>query len=662
MSSYKRALLATALSVLAIALLLVLRNLGSDERLEQRTVGADKHYTGSWYFPRGGPYVLGFESTAPARLFVDEKLVASGQGQTLERVVFQAGSYPVRVETAGDYRLLWHPPGRRGPPEYVPASSLSAKSEAAVFESPGRSIADGCYALAILAVLLALAVFLARPRVSDIDRKQLFATCGVFAVALLIRLIGLNDAGQTWDEDVNWSAGRNYISNILSLDFSESSWRWNYEHPPVMKYLAGIGAQFSDSYTVSRAISAVLVSLACALLVPIGKRLYNLRVGALAAALAAFTPHVIGHSMVVGHEAPTMFFWTLAIWLSLRAHEPSPDPFRLHKRFAVLGLVIGLAVFSRYINGLLAPLVGVILLVQAPPDQRVKTLRLGISIIPLVAVITCFLVWPRMWSDAFVHLEESWAKLKKPHGLEPYLGQMTNRPGASYFFVYLWATAPLGLLVAAKLWIARAAFLRERSSLVVAAWLLAPMIVVLSPVRQDGVRYIMPALLAMNLAAAAGVDFTVGLVARYWSRAKSKYLMPAVSALLLVYMVIVCTRIHPFYLDYYGEQVGGPQSVARHKKFEIAWWGEGMNRALRYLNTHAAPGARVYKRCFEPGHLAWMRGDLWASEVQKPDQAEWLLVYQPSARPCALPKDARLVFEATAMGAPLARVYRRTLR
>ena len=35
-----------------------------------------------------------------------------------------------------------------------------------------------------------------------------------------------------------------------------------------------------------------------------------------------------------------------------------------------------------------------------------------------------------------------------------------------------------------------------------------------------------------------------------------------------------------------------------------------MNQALAYLNTHAAPGARIYKRCFEPGHLAWMRGDL----------------------------------------------------
>jgi hypothetical protein len=67
----------------------------------------------------------------------------------------------------------------------------------------------------------------------------------------------------------------------------------------------------------------------------------------------------------------------------------------------------------------------------------------------------------------------------------------------------------------------------------------------------------------------------------------------------------------------------------------------------------------VYKRCFEPGHLAWMRGDLWPSEVSRPEQAEWILVYQPSVRPCSLPADAKLVFEAKAQGATLSQVYRR---
>jgi 4-amino-4-deoxy-L-arabinose transferase-like glycosyltransferase len=594
---------------------------------------------------------LGFEAEKSAKLFIDDALVAQGQGQKSKRIVYQAGSHQVRMETKGRYRLLWHPPGRRGPLEYVPASSLSPKSTGAKFENPGTSRLDGLVASGILLAVFLCTLYINRRRLRSCDRTMLLTTLGVLLGAMAIRCVGLDAHGQTWDEDVNWSAGRNYITNLLRFDISESSWKWNYEHPPVMKYLAGIGAQFSDGYSVSRGISALLVSFACALLVPIGTRLYSLRVGVLAAALAALSPHIIAHSKVVGHEAPTLFFWSLLVWLSLRAHDANDDPYRLHKRFAVIGLVLGLAVFSRYINGLLAPLVGTILLLQAPKEERKKTIILGLSIIPFAALLTCFLVWPRMWSHPILHMQESWAKLKKPHGLEPYLGSMTQSPGASYFFVYLWATAPLGLLVFAKTFLARLAILRERSSLIVLLWLAAPFVVSLSPVRQDGVRYIMPALLAMSLAAAVGLDALERL---------SKHLrFPVLGAALCLYMAIVCVRIHPFYLDYYGEHVGGPSRVAEKKNFEIAWWGEGMNEALDYLNEKAEPGDRVYKRCFEPGHLAWMRGDLWPTEARRADHADWILVYQPTVRPCPIPADATLVFESRAQGAPLARVYRR---
>jgi 4-amino-4-deoxy-L-arabinose transferase-like glycosyltransferase len=594
---------------------------------------------------------LGLESEQPAKLFIDDKLVVEGQGQKSKRVVYQAGSHQVRIETQAGYRLLWHPPGRRGPLEYVPASSLSPDTKGAVFQNPGTTRLDGFAAGGVLLAILLCTLYVNRRRLRSCDPTMLMTTLAVIFGALAIRCIGLDAQGQTWDEDVNWSAGRNYITNLLNFDFRESSWKWNYEHPPVMKYLAGIGAQFVDGYTVSRGISALLVSFACALLVPIGARLYSLRVGVLAAVLAALSPHIIAHSKVVGHEAPTLFFWSLLVWLSLRAHDASDDPYRLHKRFAVIGLVLGLAVFSRYINGLLAPLVGGILLIQSPAQERKKTLLLGISIIPLAALLTCFLVWPRMWSHPIEHLQESWAKLKKPHGLEPYLGTMTQAPGPSYFFVYLWATAPLGLLLFAKAFVGRVAILRERASLVILLWLAAPFVVTLSPVRQDGVRYIMPALLAMSLAAAVGLDALERL---------SKYLrFSVIGGALCLYMAIVCLRIHPFYLDYYGEQVGGPAKVAAAKSFEIAWWGEGMNEALDYLNDKAEPGDRVYKRCFEPGHLAWMRGDLWPSEARRADQADWILVYQPTLRSCQIPDDATLVFESRAQGAPLAQVYRR---
>jgi hypothetical protein len=200
---------------------------------------------------------------------------------------------------------------------------------------------------------------------------------------------------------------------------------------------------------------------------------------------------------------------------------------------------------------------------------------------------------------------------------------------------------------------------RERASAALLLWLVAPLLVLVSPVRQDGVRYIMPSLLALAMAAAAGLELAVTVACRgRWARLHRRVFGGAAVAL-AGYLAVVCARIHPYYLDYYGEQVGGPSRVASDRLFEIAWWGEGLADALAYLNREAEPGARVHKRCVLPSHLAWLRGDLWAHEVADPRRADWILVYQPHAGRCPVPDDAELAYEVTAMDAPLARVYRR---
>ena len=98
--------------------------------------------------------------------------------------------------------------------------------------------------------------------------------------------------------------------------------------------------------------------------------------------------------------------------------------------------------------------------------------------------------------------------------------------------------------------------------------------------------------------------------------------------------------------------------MARARRFEIAWWGEGLAEAIGYVNRHARPGDRVHRRCVEPAHLTWFRGDLW-EPVDDPRQAAWIVHYQPSWRPCAIPPDARRVLRVSAGGAPLVDVYQR---
>ena len=690
----------------AIAAILAVRNWLVDDPLTvlQRSerAGAATVYTGQWHFPRGGPYILGFAAPGAARLWVDDRLVASGRGQRLGRHVFAPGVYAVRFETPADavpgqgLRLLWHPPGRRGPPEYVPPSSLAppdtAERSAAFGPWAGTAIVDGICATAIALLLLAWLLYLAAPAIKRAlahgPSRRIWASAALMAVlALGVRLWDLGGAGQTWDEDVNWSAGRNYITNLLALDFSSASWQWNYEHPPIMKYIAGLGAQWADGYGPARALSALLSALAVALLVPIGAHLYSARVGVWAAIIAALSPHLIAHGKVVGHEAPTVFFWSLGLWLTLRAASPPlpvpqiwTSPGRLARLWAILGIVVGLATFSRFINGLLGVLIAITLLLSAwarTRDQRalLRIALIGLAVAIPVAVLVGTLTWPRLWDAPFVHLQQSLAKLSRPHSAEPFLGTITNTPPPYYFAVYLLVTAPIAVVAATAAWMVRALWdlvasrrtglspQRWRAHLVVLAWLLVPLAVAFSPVRQDGVRYIMPSLLALSLAAAAGMDAVAGaLWARIRAPGKSDAggtITVAGAAVMGIYLAVVCARIHPYYLNYYGEHVGGPKTVAAKRWFEVAWWGEGIHEAIDYVNTHAETGARVHKRCVEPSHLTWLRTDLWARQAQRPADADWLISYQSGWRPCPVPDHLELVFEVAAQGAPLSRVYRR---
>ncbi|HSK05411.1 MAG TPA: glycosyltransferase family 39 protein [Kofleriaceae bacterium] len=634
-------------------------------------------YAGSIAIERGGPVIVGFQAAAPGRLTVaGQELRGPGpDGVATLRIVLPRGPAPVRFAAPPGARLVWSPVGRRGPPEYVPASSLSPEPpERATFTAPGRSPLDGAIGQGLLVTLVASLAGLARRRLAAVSRNQWLAMAGVLAVGLAVRLAGLGDAGQTWDEDTNWAAGRNYLTNLLELDFSAAAWRWNYEHPPVMKLLAGIGAQFADGFGPARAMSALWSALGCALLVPIGTRLYRFRVGVLAALIAALLPPMIAHGQIVGHEAPTVLWWSLGILLALGVHDYLPFDARglrtLRLRLAWVGIVIGVAISSRFVNGLLGPLCALIVVVQAPERWRKATLAWGAVLLPLLAVVTFYALWPRLWADPLGALGASLDRLDTRHGPEPFLGELTEEPARYYFAVYLAATLPAGLLAGVVAWIARAARERDRAALIVLAWLIVPLAVALSPVRQDGVRYVMPCLAALALMAAAGIDAIAAAAAGLAGRAspgasqsmrlaRGRLPFLALAAAAAAYLGVTAARTAPYYLDYYGEHVGGAGTVAARRWFEVAWWGEGLDRAVAYVNAHAAPGAPVHRECVAPGHLTWFRDDLWAPMTRDPREAAWIVVYAPAARGCPVPPDATKVHEVVHDGAVLAAVYRR---
>jgi 4-amino-4-deoxy-L-arabinose transferase-like glycosyltransferase len=620
-------------------------------------------YSGSLHLPRGGPYQ--FYVYAPGRahavLQVGATRVVPNGNRVPARVLLDAGVAPIRVAGPPGTILLWHPPGRRGDLEYIPASSLSPEPpERARFEDPGTARADAAAAWAVVLALAAALLFTLRARIAAVPGAILLGTGAVFVLALVVRLVDLGGGGQTWDEDTYWSSGRDYVQNLVRGDLSDGAWIWNYEHPPVSKYLAGLGGLWQDGFGGARAMSALVMAFACATLVAIGARLDRPATGVAAGVIAALTPHLVAHGQIIGHEAPTALVWALAWWTSLRVWDPrdgaEPTTFRaVLPRLVVCGVVLGVAIMVRYVNVLIAPAMGATILLRAPRPAQNKVIGWGLAVIPAVAIITAIVLWPRLWSSPLVHLASSWAKLKGTHSGEPFFGVVTTTPPRWYFLAYLGATAPVGILVASLggvvAW-ARAGG-RGMALAVALAWLVAPLGVMYSPVRQDGIRYVIPCLLVFALLAGAGV---VALGARLGAAGRSRLVAWPIAAMAL-YLAITCWRIHPYYLDYYGEHVGGPAAVARAKRFEVGWWGEGLEEAIAYVNTHAAKGDRVHRECVEPGHLTWFRGDLWET-VRDPAQARWIVHYHPSWSGCRLPPGATRVHTVAAQGAPLAYVYR----
>ena len=665
----KRAALIVVAALVVIAALLGLRRALHREALAVLAPSADGAREGSWQFPRGGPYILGFEAPGPARLLIDGRPVVSGAGER-EGEDDAPGDQrvgAVRAGAGGEAGAIGGIGGdRRGGDVFERAAAARGMPEEARVR--GALEADGVHTRGVDHALDALAVAL----LVGIPRPDptWALPAAIFAIALIVRLSGLGAAGQTWDEDEYWCAGRNYLQNILALDFSPHAWRWNYEHPPVTKYLAGLGALWADGYGPARGLFAAVGALGACFVALIGRRLGGARVGALAGIGAALLPRLIAHDQIVGHETPSFLWWSLGVWLALRVGGSSGSARRgaegplieedtlaaTARRLAGVGVVLGVAVATRFSNLLLGPVLGVAVLAGAPMGRHLRATLVGLVATPLAALLTFVALWPRMWSAPKAHLDAAWAVLKRQHLPEHYLGHLIQQPPWHYFPLYLIVTTPLVVIASALLlgaW--RGATRREPRLLVLVVWLLLPLGVIWSPVRQDGVRYVIPALAPLCLLAALGLDH----LATSFPRLRALPL--AILLTYTAYLGVTWARIRPYGLDYFGEHVGGPSTVARKEWFEIGWWGEGIAEAVEHVNHAAAPGASV-ARILQPVHVNWLREDLWNDPG--PARADWILVNDQGLMAVGQRRDwappgATLVYEARAQGASLVRVYRR---
>jgi hypothetical protein len=187
-------------------------------------------------------------------------------------------------------------------------------------------------------------------------------------------------------------------------------------------------------------------------------------------------------------------------------------------------------------------------------------------------------------------------------------------------------------------------------------WLLAPFVIMISPMARDGVRYLYPALFATCVVAAAGIDWLATGIGRLFRR---EALAAPANAVLAVgiglYALHAGLSVHPYYLDYYNEVAGGPKAASDRRLFEIAWWGEGLKEAVDFIARAAPEGATVHVHA-HPTHVVHFRSDL--KRVRDAKDADFVIHNNLFNPPIKLPTH-RTAYVVRANGGALVWVYQK---
>ena len=632
-------------------------------------------WTGTLVLPRPGRYGFSTESDDGSYLELDGEVVVNNGGvHALQRRqgvrILKEGPHKIRVRyfqagQGGKMRVFWSPAGRRGGLEYIPPTLLFPEPPDRVNLSRAYAVPPRDFRAAVgmgLCLLLAGLALLRSPlrrwifRLRDVPaaRLDLALFALLFVVSLLVRLWDKSAAGQTWDEDVYWASGRNFMQNLLAGDFRAESWIWNSEHPALAKWLYGPATLHSDSFEPARMVSLVLGAATCAVLYLAGRDLVNRRVGFIGAGLAAVMPHILGHHTIIGLETPTALLYTLVIWLFWRAvNRGGNSPLYL-----VTGVCVGLAAATR-VSNLSVVAVPLFLYLLANRKEIVSRRRfpmpIYLGLLPVAAAVTFIGLWPYLWENPMRHLGLMLSHWEPDKYLEWFLGKK-QLPHWYYFPLYFSVTMPVGALGALALYVGRLAHLRDRAHLYLLLWFLAPFVVMLSPMARDGVRYLYPALFAACLLMAAGLDWLTTLVAKLIRRPRAQApLLAVLGAGLWLYVFYCGSTVHPYYLDYYNELTGGPAKVAKGHVFEIGWWGEGLKEANDFISERAPRGAKVMIHA-HPAHVVRLRPDL--RQVSFVPQADYI-IFNDLFNNAPRSEKHRVTYVVRVAGAPLAYVYER---
>ncbi len=444
---------------------------------------------------------------------------------------------------------------------------------------------------------------------------------------------------------------------------------------------AALGA-LADYWRGLPIATAAATALAVGAVYLLTRRLFGPRAALVAGILVAFDPFYLAHSRLMTLDAVLASLMLLSVLTLLvfhmerlsmqarrererkgaeaRSEEGENGFLSLRLRASVFlssfrqgswgwlvasGVLGGLAALQKTTGVFLLGYVGLVCLIAAWP--KLRTVVLSILAWAVAAVATYVLVWPAMWSAPAETLTALYTTLRSyaPVAYDPtfFLGEPTAAPGALFYpLAFLFRTTPLvllGLLLLA--WVAwgmtRGAWcMADGGRRMLAAGLLALYAVLfavflsLSAAKFD--RYLLPALLALDVAAGVGLAWSVSLMSplqRYLGRTKV-HLGAAVLGVALLLQSTLVLASYPYFLAWYNPLLGGQRVAAGVLPLGM---GEGMEQAARYLAAQPNADALKVASWAAVGLAPWFRGEVILPEAKRPWQdADYAVVYVTDAQ------------------------------
>jgi 4-amino-4-deoxy-L-arabinose transferase-like glycosyltransferase len=503
--------------------------------------------------------------------------------------------------------------------------SKPALGAGAVTRRPGW-VAGGLFLLALLPRLLGSAPF--------IGWDELYWTHGgvAFWTALLQgRLADTFVIGQP-GVPVLWSAGLTSLLASLARPGSLEAFLALGTGPDYDPFNPELLRQADQFLVPARWAVAVLTAAGVAGTYGLGRRLFGDRVAALGAFLLAFNPFFLAHSRAAALDA-TLAVAMLLAFLALLAYARSGR----QRDLALAACLAGVAASVKLPALYLAPVAALVLGIahwqrrDEPPGRWLAAwLRAGL-LWGVLALATFWLLWPALWVqplDTITQLVTTLTEYNaRPDSANFFLGQAVADPGWGFYPVVLafqlTVLGSLGLLA----WLAGLFWKPARqpgAALLLAHALGYVAFLSLSPSKYT--RYTLPAALALDLVAAAGLLGWLEAIPRAvaWRKAASALLAAAV-----VGQAAWTLAAQPNYLAVYNPLLGGTPAAARTIS---VGWGEGLDQVAGWLNSQ--PDAAELKVALWPvlGLAPRFEGKTYLLDQGGLAVADYVLVYLGDAQ------------------------------